>query len=110
MLLKYNLSPHKKPKTKDDFSSSSFSGPSSWSVGEVPEAPHGLHQSAAAGAGEPVQTQQVPVQTQTLRGGHFTHADRDTGGIKKHQHTHLKASRVCMLYGEGQLEFKLTKS
>lgn len=44
----------------------SCSGPSVWSSGEVPEAPHRFHQSAAVRAGEPVQTQQIPVQTQTL--------------------------------------------
>lgn len=56
-----------------------LSGPSVRAFGEVPEAPHRFYQPAAAGAGEPVQAQQVPVQTQTLRGGHFAHADRNAG-------------------------------
>lgn len=80
------------------------SGPSVWSVGEVPEAPHGLHQPAAPGAGEPVQTQQVPVQTQTLRGGHVPDADRDSG--KKRQ---VNRWAAVSLHPITYLEFKRFK-
>lgn len=34
--------------------------------GEVPSAPHSIHQPTAPGAGEPVQAQQVSVQTQAF--------------------------------------------
>lgn len=57
------------------------SRPAVWLDGEVPSAPHSLHQPAAPGAGEPVQAQQVPVQTQALRGGHVTDAHRDAGTL-----------------------------
>ena len=50
-------------------------------AGEVPPAPHRLHQPAAAGAGAPVQAQQVPVSAQTLRGGHLTDAHGDSGTV-----------------------------
>lgn len=43
------------------------------------ETQDGFHQPAAAGIRKPVQAQQVLVQTEALRGGHFTHADWDTG-------------------------------
>lgn len=43
------------------------------------EAQDGFHQPAAAGIRKPVQGQQVLVQTEALRGGHFAHADGDTG-------------------------------
>lgn len=56
------------------------SGSSAW---EMQEAQDSFHQSAAAGTGKSVQAQQVPVQTQTLRGGHLTHADRDPGQTTK---------------------------
>lgn len=46
---------------------------------EMSEAQDGFHQPAAAGIRKPVQAQQVLVQTKALRGGHFAHADRDTG-------------------------------
>lgn len=45
----------------------------------MPETQDGFHQSAAAGIRKPVQAQQVLVQTKAIWGGHFTHADWDTG-------------------------------
>lgn len=50
-------------------------GTSIWSDWKVPETTHSFHQPATARAGKPVQTQQVPITTQTLRSGHFSHAD-----------------------------------
>lgn len=76
--------------TSWSFCSVSSSGPSVRSVGEVQEAPDRLHQSAAPGAGEPVQTQQVPVQTQTLWSGHLTHADWNTGERESPSHRTTK--------------------
>lgn len=38
-----------------------------------------VHQSAAAGAGASVQTEQVSVATKALRGGHVAHAHRNSG-------------------------------
>lgn len=57
----------------------SSSGPSVQPAGEVPEAPHRVHQPAAAGAGEPVQAQQIPVQAEALWSGHVADADGNTG-------------------------------
>lgn len=48
-------------------------------AGQVPPAAHRLHQPAAAGAGAPVQAQQVPVAAQALRGGHVADAHGDPG-------------------------------
>lgn len=56
-----------------------FSHTPVWFDGKMSQAAHGFHQSTATGAGEPVQTQQVPLTTQTLRSGHIAHADRNTG-------------------------------
>lgn len=63
----------------DNWCSSSSSRPSVRPVGEMSQASYGLHQSAAPGAGKPVQTQQVLVQTQALWGGHVPDADWDAG-------------------------------
>lgn len=48
-------------------------------VGEVSQAQDSFHQSAATGIRKPIQAQQVPVPAQTLWGGHFTHAEWDSG-------------------------------
>lgn len=40
---------------------------------------HGLHVAAAAGAGEAVPDEQVPLQAEAVRGGHQSDADGDTG-------------------------------
>ena len=48
-------------------------------AGEVQTSQNGVHQPAAPGARAPVQTQQVPLTTQTLRGGHVLDADGNTG-------------------------------
>ncbi len=53
-----------------------------WFNRKVPETTHSFHQPATVRAGKSVQTQQVPITTQTLRSGHFSHADRDTGEEK----------------------------
>lgn len=50
----------------------SHAGRFAWEMSETQD---GFHQPAAAGIRKPVQAQQVLVQTEALRGGHFTHAD-----------------------------------
>lgn len=50
----------------------SHAGGFAWEMSETQD---GFHQPAAAGIRKPVQAQQVLVQTEALRGGHFTHAD-----------------------------------
>ncbi len=47
--------------------------------GQEPAAPDGLHVAAAAGAGEAVPGEQVPLQAQALRGGHHPRPLRDPG-------------------------------
>lgn len=49
------------------------------SHGQDAAAPDRVHESAAAGTGEPVPDEQVPLPTQALRSRHQPHVDRDSG-------------------------------
>ncbi len=50
-------------------------------AGEEPATAYRLHVAAAAGAGETVQGEQVPLQAQAIRGRHHTRPLRDTGNL-----------------------------
>ncbi|CAI9571725.1 unnamed protein product, partial [Staurois parvus] len=49
------------------------------SAGEVQKTEDSLHQPAVVGVGTPVQAEQIPLQTETFRGGHIADAHRDPG-------------------------------
>lgn len=46
---------------------------------QVQETKNCLYEPAVAGVGASVQAEQVPVTTEAVRGGHVTHADRNSG-------------------------------
>uniref|UniRef100_A0A1I8FXX7 Serine/arginine repetitive matrix protein 2 n=1 Tax=Macrostomum lignano TaxID=282301 RepID=A0A1I8FXX7_9PLAT len=73
---------HQKPGPVSSIrSSGSYVGPvgASRPAGQDAPTADGLHQSAAAGTRAAVQAQQIPVQTEAVRGGHQPDAHRDAG-------------------------------